>query len=176
MIRLWHQAVPLSMIILKIISVVLVIIFGSLILGQFYDRTDKYNEIKTTLKRANDSRLERGFKELEIAKFNDRVQTEAARLGSNRLDTIGDIIRVWGDYYRTGLAIAKTESGLRCEARNFNTNGTVDSSVFQLNIVHSRRGDLSDCKENIKIAYQIYKAQGPSPWVVWGKEIAQRYL
>jgi hypothetical protein len=92
------------------------------------------------------------------------------------LDTIGDILRVWGNDWRIGLALAKAESGLRCEAYHFNHDGSIDHSVFQLNSVHKWRGNLSNCKENVRIAYEIFKEQGGTPWVVYQTKAYLKYL
>ena len=131
-------------------------------------------DLQETAKRVKEKRA--------IAAYNReldrRAKVEAERLGVgvDKIPVIRDIIVVWGNDYRIGLALAKSESGLRCEAYHFNSNGTVDHSVFQLNSVHLWRGNLVDCKENVRIAYEIYKEQGPHPWVVWWKGIAKRWL
>lgn len=78
---------------------------------------------------------------------------------------------------QTAIAVAKAESGLNCKALNKNNNHTIDSGIFQVNSVHKQKyqgKDILDCQTNIDIAYQIYKAQGWSPWVTWqkGKHLA----
>lgn len=60
-----------------------------------------------------------------------------------------------------------TESKLNPNAYNFNSNGTGDYNIAQINSVHiSKYGDkfMHDWKENIRIAYKIYKEQGWKPW------------
>jgi len=60
-----------------------------------------------------------------------------------------------------------SESGLRTDAYNFNSNNTSDHSVAQINSVHIGRfgdGFTKDWKENIDTAYKIYKEQGWNPW------------
>lgn len=57
------------------------------------------------------------------------------------------------------INIAYCESGIRAEAKNQNTNGTEDSSVFQVNDVHIKTFGSkfkTDWKENIKVARKIY--------------------
>lgn len=106
----------------------------------------------------------------ELDRLNKRANAEAKRLnaGPDKIPVIRSIIRVFGNDSRTALAVAKAESGLRCTARNENTNGTADHSVFQINDVHKKRGNLDDCEENIKIAYKIFKEQGGfQAWVAY---------
>jgi hypothetical protein len=76
----------------------------------------------------------------------------------------------------TAVAIAKAESGLRCNAINTNNNKSVDSGLFQINSVHKAKyqgKNIFDCETNIEVAYQIYKNQGWSPWITYknGKHI-----
>jgi hypothetical protein len=87
---------------------------------------------------------------------------------------IGDyIVEVFGDHAHVALAVAKAESGLNCSALNVNTNGTVDFSVMQVNSIHMKKGyklsELTDCKRNVDIAYEIFQSHGNSfnPWVAF---------
>jgi hypothetical protein len=80
----------------------------------------------------------------------------------------------WGAYHcATALAIAKSESGLKEDAYNtYNSNGTLDIGIFQVNSVHfSKEGcslkELVDAKKNIDCAYKIYQASGWNAWSVW---------
>jgi hypothetical protein len=62
-----------------------------------------------------------------------------------------------------------SESGLRTEAYNFNTNGTGDYNVPQINSVHTKRYGtkfMTDWKESILVAEKIFVAAGKSfsPW------------
>lgn len=68
------------------------------------------------------------------------------------------------------LAIMKCESGGNPKATNYNTNGTRDSGLFQINSVHAKKvnGDLDslyDPKVNIRVAKQIHDASGWNAWV-----------
>ena len=70
--------------------------------------------------------------------------------------------------------IIKCESGGRADATNYNTDGSTDRGLFQINSVHARKvnGDLDslyDPKVNIQVAYQIFKASSWDPWVCAGK-------
>lgn len=70
------------------------------------------------------------------------------------------------------LAVAKAESGIREEAININSNGTIDMGIFQINSVHWKKPgcnpkSLLDGYKNIDCAYKIWQAQGWSPWVAY---------
>lgn len=134
--------------------------------------------IEGHLKRVAQVRIERERLEADRVRLDNRVQAEAKRLqvGSDKFDVIRDIIVTFGDDSNIALAVAKAESGLRCEAYHFNNNGTIDHSIFQLNSVHKKRGNLENCKENIKIAYEIFKEQGWTPWVVYNTKSYLKYL
>lgn len=73
------------------------------------------------------------------------------------------------------LAISWAENGSRkCDRVSpANSNGTKDYGVFQINTIHAWRGNLTDCKENIRIAKEIFDEQGWSPWSVYKNK---RYL
>ena len=88
------------------------------------------------------------------------------------LPPIARIHRIWGENAEMAISIAKAESGLRCGA----VSPTNDYSIFQLNIVHSWRGDITDCTENIKIAKQIFDEQGWRPWVAYQNGEYKQFL
>jgi hypothetical protein len=80
---------------------------------------------------------------------------------------------------KTALAIAKAESGLRCNATNNNTNKSKDSGLFQINSIHKAKyqgKDIFDCKTNIDVAYQIYQSSGWNPWVAYWSGSYKRHL
>lgn len=80
---------------------------------------------------------------------------------------------------RTAIAVAKAESGLRCNATNKNRNGSTDSGVFQINSVHKAKyagRNIFDCKTNVEVAYQIWKAQGFEPWVAYKRGLHKKFL
>jgi len=58
-----------------------------------------------------------------------------------------------------------SESGLRPDAYNWNTNNTADVGIAQINDVHHMSvEERKDWKKNIDRAYQIYKKHG---WKAW---------
>lgn len=82
---------------------------------------------------------------------------------------------------KTALAVAKAESEMNCNAFNVNTNGSIDLGVFQLNSNHLTKGgewtltNMADCHRNVDLAYEMWEAQGWTPWVAYktGAYIAQ---
>lgn len=74
---------------------------------------------------------------------------------------------------KMAIAVAKAESGLKCDALNINTNNTVDMGIFQLNSSHLKKGgewtlaNMGDCYKNVDLAYELWKEQGFSPWVAF---------
>ena len=53
-------------------------------------------------------------------------------------------------------------------------------ALFQINTAHLKKGytlnQLADCHTNIDIAYDIYKAQGWSPWVAYKNGAYKKFL
>jgi len=64
---------------------------------------------------------------------------------------------------KMAIAVAKAESGLKCDALNINTNNTVDMGIFQLNSTHLKKGgewtltNMGDCYKNVDLAYELWK-------------------
>lgn len=81
------------------------------------------------------------------------------------------VLKRWGKDTPEALAVFRAESGLRCDAYNVNTNGTVDVGLAQINSVHFGDNftiaDAVDCEKNLDKAYEIWKQQGWTPWVAY---------
>ena len=83
------------------------------------------------------------------------------------------ICEKWGVFdCRIALAVAKSESGMREQAFNINTNNTIDVGIFQINSVHFKKDncqfkDMLDERKNVDCAFEIWEAQGWTPWVVF---------
>ena len=76
---------------------------------------------------------------------------------------------------QVAVAVAKAESGLRCDA----VSSTNDHGLFQINAVHFPKfagKSPYDCDANIEVAYQIYKRQGFYPWTVYRTGSYKRFL
>ena len=69
---------------------------------------------------------------------------------------------------RIALAVMEAESSCRPDATNFNTNGSTDRGLFQINSVHLSKvaspGLLFDPAINIRVAYSVYQGSG---WRAW---------
>lgn len=75
----------------------------------------------------------------------------------------------FGSAAPTAKRIAQCESGLRANAVGYNTNGTRDSGLMQINSVHKAKVNgnidaLLDPETNLRVAATIYRAQGWGPW------------
>ena len=76
------------------------------------------------------------------------------------------------------LAISQAENGTReCDRQSGrNKNGTIDIGVFQINEIHRAKGNLWDCTDNIRVAYQIFQRSGWNPWTVYKTKAYKKYL
>lgn len=76
------------------------------------------------------------------------------------------------------LAISQAENGThQCDrVSKPNSNGTVDTGVFQINSIHSKKGNLKDCKDNIRVAYEIFKASNWNAWSVYKNKKYIKFL
>jgi hypothetical protein len=79
------------------------------------------------------------------------------------------------------LAVSQAENGTRqCDRINVNNNKSVDVGIFQLNSIHFKKGytlkDFADCKQNIQIAYSIFKQQGWTPWSAYNNNSYKKFL
>lgn len=92
------------------------------------------------------------------------------------------IVQVFGDDCRMALAISQAENGTRqCDrVSKPNSNGSYDIGVFQINTIHTpSKGNikqLKECMHNIKVAKQIFDAQGWSPWSVYKSGKYKQYV
>lgn len=82
------------------------------------------------------------------------------------------VISKFGKHGQIALAVFKAESGLREDAYNVNTNGSIDVGVAQINSVHfTKEGcslkELIEWKKNVNCAYQIFEASGFNAWTAF---------
>jgi hypothetical protein len=105
----------------------------------------------------------------QLQDLNGPVSTES-------VDPVQVIREVFGPEAHTAIAIARAESGLRCDAHS----GTEDLGLFQIHIsVHREKFNGRspyDCRANAEVAKQIYDRQGWEPWVVFKTGAFRRYL
>lgn len=75
------------------------------------------------------------------------------------------IKQVFGDQASNAFKILSCENPhLNPDATGHNTNGTIDSGIFQLNSIWANPVLLINWKTNIDLAYQIYKRGGWNEW------------
>ncbi len=147
---------------------------GSIYAYSSQDARQELVQIAKEVKRKDDAiRLRR--------ELDNRVEAEAKRLGvasvlSSR-SVIRDILSVFGDKADVALAVAKAESGLRCEAYHFNQDKahSVDHGAMQLNDYWWKWGNINDCAENIRIAKRIVDETG-NGWNNWVQYTNGAYL
>jgi len=68
-----------------------------------------------------------------------------------------------GDYPLLYKVIS-CESGWKAEAVNYNSNGTIDRGLFQINSVHGYGNELFDPYTNIDIGLKLYMGDGIGHW------------
>lgn len=96
----------------------------------------------------------------------------AVAIAVKQPSTVAEYIKLYfGDQAPLATAICMAESGCRSDAIGYNSDGSVDRGVFQINSVHYKRvnslDQLLDAETNIKVAAQIYHEQGFKPWVTF---------
>jgi len=87
----------------------------------------------------------------------------------------------FGPACKMALAVAKAENGTwQCDRFGINKNGTADFGLFQINSIHLKKGyslaELIDCKKNVDIAYELFKAQGWNPWVAYTSKAYLKFM
>lgn len=163
----------------RLIIIGLIIFFTTLLIGTyettkavnsfFNERYLKFNKvISVTLKYPFEIKAREKAKVVEkkiILDYPDEIDTPIEQY----------ICEKFGAYdCKTALAVFKAESGLREDAVNINTNGTIDVGIAQINSVHFKKPgcslkEIADMYKNVDCAYTIWKASGWSPWVAFNK-------
>jgi len=97
--------------------------------------------------------------------------------------SIADMMRKAGfpeDQIGVGLGIVQAESNYKANAQHYNSNGSIDQGLFQINSIHKARyagQDIYDPQTNVNIAYQVWKDAGGSwkPWVTYQQGLASAH-
>lgn len=79
----------------------------------------------------------------------------------------------------TAVAVAKAESGWDPDATHYNTNGSTDYGLWQINSVHTAvlaSGEWSDSNANARMAKAVFDQQGWPAWTTWSSRAYRQYL
>ena len=119
----------------------------------------------------------------EIQKISDRLfpKAKAAELKPVEMTTEQYIRYVFGKDANVALAVARAESGMRCDAQGINKGtNSLDAGVFQINSVHLRKGwkvvDLMNCHKNIEYAREIQQGSGWQAWSTYKNSAFKQFL
>lgn len=85
---------------------------------------------------------------------------------TDKEEIIAEIVRVFGEEAPNAFNVLYCENrGLRPDAENWNSNGTWDAGIFQINQIHGHSiEDMKDYKKNIQVAKKIFDNRG---WTAW---------
>ena len=85
---------------------------------------------------------------------------------TQRDQIIDYIYQVFGDQADNAFKVLACENhGLNPNAQGHNTDGSVDTGIFQVNSIHGVPASyLKNWRVNVDVAYQIYKGSGWGAW------------
>lgn len=102
------------------------------------------------------------------------------RAGRDVTDIVEYTKKKFGSQATLALAIFTAESGLDPQAVNYNSNGSVDRGIAQINSCHCHWVDCSrlfDWKYNIDVAYQLSRGgQNWNAWVAYKRGLYKKYI
>lgn len=84
-----------------------------------------------------------------------------------------------GDNLITSIAVSKAESGWDPKAINYNTNGSTDKGLWQINSIHTAilaTGDPFDPSANARMAKAVFDGSGWPAWTTWTSGAYRQYL
>lgn len=114
------------------------------------------------------SPLSEQSQEVPLVQEDALIQPSDALEETRELTVEEKIMNAWGpnEGPRAWKIVSECENkGLNLEAVNWNSNGTWDAGLFQINQVHGYSMEhLFDVDNNISAAYKIYQASGWSAW------------
>ena len=77
---------------------------------------------------------------------------------------INYIVEVFGEDAPDAFNVLRCENkGLNPNAVNYNSNGSIDEGIFQINNIH-RQANMQNWKLNVDYAYKLFSRQGWTPW------------
>jgi len=154
---------------LVILALGLLIAIFKAISGWFDKHEVKFNQVVQIEVQSPVSIIERQVEVNQIVQVINQIPNPV----DLQTDTEKYIYEKFGiENYKLAIAIFRSESGLREDAININTNGTIDVGVAQINSVHFKKPgcslkEVATYKGNIDCAYSIYQASGWTPWTVF---------
>ncbi len=89
---------------------------------------------------------------------------------------IQEIIKHFPECPEIAIAIAKAESRLNPQAIGYNTNGSIDRGLFQINSIHGLGEELYNYRTNIQVARKIYEKRGWSAWSAYTNGSYKKHL
>lgn len=94
------------------------------------------------------------------------IMPTATPTPTDKEEIIAEIVRVFGEEAPNAFNVLYCENrGLNPEAVNWNSNGSWDAGIFQVNQIHGYTMDqMKDYKQNIKAAKKIFDGRG---WTAW---------
>lgn len=102
----------------------------------------------------------------QLAIIEPTIMPTATPTPTSKEEIINEIVRVFGDDAPNAFNVLYCENRtLNPEAVNWNSNGTWDAGIFQVNQVHGYTMEqMKDYKQNIKAAKKIFDGRG---WTAW---------
>lgn len=102
----------------------------------------------------------------QLAIIEPTIMPTATPTPTGKQEIINEIVRVFGDDAPNAFNVLYCENRtLNPEAVNWNSNGTWDAGIFQVNQVHGYTMEqMKDYKQNIKAAKKIFDGRG---WTAW---------
>ena len=99
-------------------------------------------------------------------KVVELIMPTATPTPTDKEEIIAEIVRVFGEEAPNAFNVLYCENrGLNPEAVNWNSNGSWDAGIFQVNQIHGYTMDqMKDYKQNIRAAKKIFDGRG---WTAW---------
>lgn len=102
----------------------------------------------------------------QLTVIEPTIMPTATPTPTSKEEIINEIVRVFGEDAPNAFNVLYCENRtLNPEAVNWNSNGTWDAGIFQVNQIHGYTMEqMKDYKQNIKAAKKIFDGRG---WTAW---------